>query len=407
MNIPKLHLKYAYPLDRERRQLFADKNFGDYPSVEEVKNKVSQWKNIWNDINKDDKVFMLLIKTISVNLQRDLEMHIFGAGLNAMSNPLIMPIVDRGGKKFADNEFIETAIHEVIHRFVGDLENNTNIEKYWETIRKEYKKESVLTQNHIMIYAVLEIVLFELFGKERLKDFINPKHPEYQRAVAIVTEKGAGNLVKQFRDIVRKSIEINADLSNYKTKTALILPFKGVWLVGNGGRDPSKNNHLDPDGFGPVSQKFAYDFIKKHKSSGKNIEDYEAFGEEVIAPAGGVTSQVINGSEDVPIGESDWVCLGGNMVVIDHENGEWSLFAHFKHDSVKIKIGDRVEQGDVLGLCGNTGNTSEPHIHYHLQDGPLMYKANGLPIQFPKVIVDGKLKENIELLERNQEVSNP
>src|SRR3989344_1932392 len=131
MTIPKLHLKYAYPLDTERRQLFADKNFGDYPSVEEVKSKVSEWKKIWSEINKDDKVFKLLIKTIGVNIPKVLEMHIFGAGLNAMSNPLIMPIVGRGGKKFNDNEFIETAIHEVIHRFVGDSQNNANIENYW------------------------------------------------------------------------------------------------------------------------------------------------------------------------------------------------------------------------------------------------------------------------------------
>jgi hypothetical protein len=60
MNIPKLHLKYAYPLDRERRKLFADKNLGDYPSVEEVKNTVSEWKKIWSEINNDDKVFKLV-----------------------------------------------------------------------------------------------------------------------------------------------------------------------------------------------------------------------------------------------------------------------------------------------------------------------------------------------------------
>jgi len=207
MTIPKLHLKYAYPLDGERRKLFADKNFGDYPSIEEVRNKVGEWKKLWSDINKDDKIFKLLIKTIGVTLPRDLEMYIFGTGLNAMSSPLIMPIIGRNGKKFTADEFIEIVIHEIIHRFVGDLENNGNIEKYWKTIREEYKDETILTQNHIIVYAVLEIVLSELFGKDKLKDFINsenPKHPEYQRAVATVAKKGARNLVKQFRGIVTK-----------------------------------------------------------------------------------------------------------------------------------------------------------------------------------------------------------
>jgi len=208
MNIPKLHLKYADPLDRERRKLFADKNLGDYPSVEEVKNTVSEWKKIWSEVNNDDRVFKLLIKTIGVSLPRDLEMYIFGAGLSAMSNPLIMPIVGRRGKRFTDNKFIEIVIHEVIHRFIGDPENNTNIKNYWKMVREEYKHETILTQNHILLYAVLEVVLSELFGKEKLKDFINsdnPKHPEYQRAVAIVAKKGAENLIKQFRNIVIKT----------------------------------------------------------------------------------------------------------------------------------------------------------------------------------------------------------
>ena len=57
MNIPKLHFKYAYPLDREGRQLFADKNLGTYPSIEEVENKVKECRRIWDDLNREDKVF--------------------------------------------------------------------------------------------------------------------------------------------------------------------------------------------------------------------------------------------------------------------------------------------------------------------------------------------------------------
>lgn len=192
---------------------------------------------------------------------------------------------------------------------------------------------------------------------------------------------------------------------DYKTKTHLILPFNDTWIVGNGGRDPKKNNHLNPDGTGPKSQMFAYDFVKDHKGDGKNLADYAAFGLEVIAPADGVVYQVVSGNIDVPIGESDWVVICGNMVVIDHENGGWSVLAHLKYNSIKVSIGDRIKQGDLLALCGNSGNTSEPHIHYHLQDNPNMYKASGLPVQFRKVMVDGEIKENIEL-ERDQKVSN-
>ncbi len=195
------------------------------------------------------------------------------------------------------------------------------------------------------------------------------------------------------------------DFTNYKTQTALILPFKGNWVVGNGGRDHLINNHIALDGKGPANQTFAYDFIKSHKGKGKNLEDYEAFGQEVVAPGDGIIFQVIDGSNDVPIGESDWDVVGGNMVMINHNNGEYSVLAHFKYQSINVKVGDKVKQGDKLGLCGNTGNTSEPHIHYHLQDNSVMYKSHGLPIQFEKIIVDGKIKNKIEL-ERDQQVCN-
>jgi len=201
--IPKLHLNYAYPLDRDRRQLFADKNLGPYPSIEEVKNKVIEWRKIWDDLNIEDKVFKLLIEVMGVNLPRDLELYIFGAGLNAMSSPLIIPIMNKSGRIFTDDEFSEIVIHEIIHRFVNDSRNNIGIEDYWNAIRKEYVNESILVQNHIIIYASLEIVLIGLFGKERLKDFMNPKHPDYRRAIDIVIEKGAQNLIKQFRNYLK------------------------------------------------------------------------------------------------------------------------------------------------------------------------------------------------------------
>jgi hypothetical protein len=195
------------------------------------------------------------------------------------------------------------------------------------------------------------------------------------------------------------------NLENYKTKTDLILPFEGTWIVGNGGRDAAKNSHLGTDGSSPASQRFAYDFIKEHKGDGENLNNYEAFGADVLAPGDGVISQVIDGSKDVPIGESDWVVICGNMIVVDHDNGEWSVLAHLQYNSIKVKVGDKVKQGDLLGLCGNTGNTTEPHIHYHLQDGPFMYQATGLPAQFRKILVDGEIKENIELV-GDQKVSN-
>jgi hypothetical protein len=183
---------------------------------------------------------------------------------------------------------------------------------------------------------------------------------------------------------------------DYQTKTSLILPFKGTLMVSNGGRTPETNNHNRPAEQGPQSMLYAYDFRLQHEETNKRLEEYEVFGKEVLAPANGKIIQVISGAIDVMPGERDRGVGVGNAIITDYGNGEFSLICHLKYNSIKVNVGDTVKQGEIIGLCGNTGNTSEPHIHFHLQDGPFMHKANALPTQFRKIIVNGELKENYE-----------
>ena len=180
---------------------------------------------------------------------------------------------------------------------------------------------------------------------------------------------------------------------DYQTRTHLILPFKDTLLVSNGGRTLETNNHCRPADQGPQNQLYAYDFGGgKIRVKKKIVEDYSVFGKAVLAPGNGIVVQVINGSIDVMPEERDRNVGVGNAIIIDHQNGEYSLLCHFKHNSIKVKVSNKVKQGDILGLCGNTGNTFRPHIHFNLQDGPFMHKAKALPAQFNKIIVDGKEK---------------
>lgn len=175
---------------------------------------------------------------------------------------------------------------------------------------------------------------------------------------------------------------------DYQTKTKLILPFRGTWMVSNGGRTVETNNHMKfADGDGPKNQLYAYDFRRGHTGNGEKLEDYDVFGEEVLAPGDGVVIQVIDGAIDVLPGERD------------------SLLCHFKNNSIRVTVGDYVKQGDLLGLCGNTGNTCEPHIHFNLQDGPRMHTAKALSAQFDRIMVDGEVKLKYEPI-RKQMVSN-
>ena len=83
----------------------------------------------------------------------------------------------------------------------------------------------------------------------------------------------------------------------------------------------------------------------------------------------------------------------GNQVVIDHGHAEFSFLAHLQQGSVAVQPGQSVAPGDTLGLCGNSGNSSEPHLHYHLQDSGEFGAGEGKPAQFRNYTADGEWVE--------------
>ena len=191
---------------------------------------------------------------------------------------------------------------------------------------------------------------------------------------------------------------------DYVPKTTLALPFKGDWFVFWGGRDIDNNYHAVSK-----SQRFAYDLVmmkdgSSHTSTGTVLSDYYCYGAEVLAPAAGTIVWSCDSLPDQVPGQMDPANPVGNGVVIDHGNGEFSLLAHMQPKSLRVKVGDKVKASAVLGLVGNSGNTSEPHIHYHLQNGPDMKSAEGLPAPFSNLIVNGKPVAKAELL-KGQTVS--
>jgi hypothetical protein len=171
-----------------------------------------------------------------------------------------------------------------------------------------------------------------------------------------------------------------------KNETELSLPFKGRWLVVWGGDTEELNQHHDVP-----SQRFAFDFLgadekgQTYKGDGTVNEDYFAFGREILAPADGNVTDVINGVRDnVPGSMNPYLALG-NAVFIQHREYEVSVLAHLKLGSITVKVGDKVKRGQVVGLCGNSGNSSEPHLHYHLQNTPVIQDGTGIKCYFRKM----------------------
>ncbi len=182
--------------------------------------------------------------------------------------------------------------------------------------------------------------------------------------------------------------EAKTRFMNYKTIVKLKLPFIGEWYVSSGGRSINYNQHVVSQ-----DQRFAYDFnININRISfvndGSQNEDYFCFAREILAPGPGVIVETVNDVKENKPGE-----LGsspGNYIVIDHGNSEYSFLAHFKQGSVAVKPGERVKTGQLLGLCGNSGHSSEAHLHYHLQNSPNWFDGEGLPAQFHSYTADGE-----------------
>ncbi|MCX6151344.1 MAG: peptidoglycan DD-metalloendopeptidase family protein [Ignavibacteriales bacterium] len=188
-----------------------------------------------------------------------------------------------------------------------------------------------------------------------------------------------------------------------RNSTKLTLPFKGEWTVIWGGDTKELNYHIESP-----AQKNAFDFVitdikgNSFKTDGKTNEDYYAFGKELIAPCDGEIVLVVDGVKDNIPGNLNPVYLPGNTVIIKTMNNEYLFFAHFKQHSIKVTEGQKVKQGMVLGLCGNSGNSSEPHLHFHIQNVEDMNVATGVKCFFDKLIVNGQTKTDYSPIKKDK-----
>ena len=181
-----------------------------------------------------------------------------------------------------------------------------------------------------------------------------------------------------------------------RTKTDMILPFNGEWTLFWGGDTPEQNYHVGAH----ASQKHAFDFVirdergRSYRSSGQNNEDFYAFGQELIAPCEGEIVLVVDGVKDNTPGQMNPFFPTGNTVILKTNNAEYLIFAHFKQHSIKVAQGQKVKQGDLLGLCGNSGNSSEAHLHFHVQNVEDMNVATGVKCYFAEILVNGTVRSD-------------
>jgi hypothetical protein len=168
----------------------------------------------------------------------------------------------------------------------------------------------------------------------------------------------------------------------------LRLPFRGRRAVTSGGPTPELNLHL----LGPRESQFGIDFVavdeqgRTCRGDGSRNEDHYSYGQEVLAVAAGSVVKVVDGLPDNRPGSRD-SSNSGNAIVLRHGDDEYSVYLHLRPYRARVKVGDRVVAGQVIGECGNSGNSSDAHIHLHLTNSPVVQDATGFPPYFERLRV--------------------
>lgn len=200
-------------------------------------------------------------------------------------------------------------------------------------------------------------------------------------------------------------------------------PVRGRWLALN-----SPATKVPSHGVRAYGQAYAIDLChdpvdrERPQFGGtalRRSDAYPGFGEPVYAMVDGVVVRVVAGLRDHrarsnllgialmmlegvvrEIGGPRFIL--GNHVVMETEDGAFAATAHLQRQSVTVRVGDRVRAGEMIGRCGNSGNSSEPHVHAQLMDRASPWTGQGLPISFAAIRV-GDRAESIDGVPANQE----
>jgi hypothetical protein len=187
-------------------------------------------------------------------------------------------------------------------------------------------------------------------------------------------------------------VQHEVSVAEPRQKVRFRLPFQDTWAA-HAGNDLGTGHRRT--GLNSLTM-YGWDFTKlgpnglPYRTDGRTPADYWGYDEPVLAAADGVVVEMRNDIEDYGIGETpprevlerDGDVFSGNLVTLDHGNGEFSLTCHMRAGTIPVKIGDTVEAGQFLGRVGNSGVAMYPHVHFNLMDGARWIDAKGIPALF-------------------------
>ncbi len=185
----------------------------------------------------------------------------------------------------------------------------------------------------------------------------------------------------------------------------IVSPLRGKnWVAGNGPSNTSGHRRamLVLDATPHIAQRYAIDWVQigddnqTYQGDPKDNRSYYCFGVEARAIADGVVVEVKDGiPENTPRAATHAVpitleTIAGNHVNLDLGGGVYAMYAHLQPGSIRVKLGDKVTPGQVVGLVGNTGNSTEPHLHFQLMNRNSPLASEGLPYSLPAFKLTGR-----------------
>jgi murein DD-endopeptidase MepM/ murein hydrolase activator NlpD len=165
------------------------------------------------------------------------------------------------------------------------------------------------------------------------------------------------------------------------------------WLAmnGPGSRSEHRRALVTPEGHVVAPQRFAIDWFQlktadsRFTGDSKKNSNYRAYGADVLAVADATVARTKDGIPDNTPGEDPDGALiteeteTGNHIILDLGGGNYCLYAHLQPGSLRVKVGDRVKRGQTLALVGNSGNSTEPHLHFQVMNGTSLLEPEGVP----------------------------
>jgi murein DD-endopeptidase MepM/ murein hydrolase activator NlpD len=230
---------------------------------------------------------------------------------------------------------------------------------------------------------------------------VDPASPPGSLGHRLIIERGSADSLRT------EELESETAVPAVREASTIGPPLRGgPWLTANGPAAESGHRRglIVIRGTAAIAQRFAIDYVKvgdDHLTfSGDRLKNasYHAYGTDALAVADGIVVALKDGiPENIPGPSSRAVpitleTVGGNHVIVDIGGGRYAFYAHLQPGSLRVRLGERVQRGQVVGLAGNSGNSTEPHLHFHISDGASPLGSEGLPNGFESFEIVGRCR---------------